>query len=255
MENKTTAIKPVNLFLPFRITSADTDAFARLKMGALINFLVEGAIQSADSLGFGYSGLKKSQLFWVLSRISIEIYSEIRWYDRIILETWPKDIDGFHYLRDFIIRSEDGRELIKATSAWLAIDLETKRIRTLDGELLNSLHRDTNRHALRYAPEKLLPVKSDQTYNRIAHYQDLDLNKHVTSARYVDWIMDDFPMDFHKKWYPEYLCINFLKETLPGNELLIRKLEQTPGEFLFEADNLDRKSQAFRGKIRFKEEK
>lgn len=252
MEISNSAEKSILLQIPIRIQSAYTDAFARLRMGALINILVEAAIQSADSLGFGYSGLRKNQLFWVLSRLSIEIHHTIRWYDSIWVETWPKDIDGLHYLRDFIIRNEAGEELIKATSAWLAIDVDSKRIRTLEGELLESLHRRSDLHALAYTPEKLTSVKLGESFPQKAGYHDLDLNRHVTSSRYIDWMMESFPMDFHQQQYPEYLAVNFMKETMYGNELSIRRTESEHGLFQFEADNLSRVTQSFRGKIRFK---
>jgi medium-chain acyl-[acyl-carrier-protein] hydrolase len=242
----------VTLQMPRQIKSADADAFARLSMGSLVNILVEAAIESADSLGFGYSGLRKDRLFWVLSRLSLEIRSQVNWYDRLIVETWPKDIDGLHYLRDFIIRTDSGEEKIRATSAWLAIDLETKKIRSLEGELSETLQRRSDYHALEYLPEKLRPVKNGDTYSVKSCYYDLDLNGHTTSARYVDWMMDTLPMDFHREHYPEYLSINFLRETMYGNELNLLRQTDNGLNYQFEGTNMTLQTSSFRGKIKFR---
>ena len=56
----------------YSVTSADTDMYSRLRPGALVNFLIQSAIESADQMGYGFGGLKKQQLFWVLSRLTLE---------------------------------------------------------------------------------------------------------------------------------------------------------------------------------------
>ncbi len=47
----------------FNITSAETDIEARLRPGALVNLLVQSAINSADSLGFGFGGIRSQNHF------------------------------------------------------------------------------------------------------------------------------------------------------------------------------------------------
>jgi acyl-CoA thioesterase FadM len=82
----------------FEVTTGDCDMEGRLRAGGLINFLVLAAIKSADSLGFGFDHLRDHGLFWVLSRMTVEIYKPLKWYDKAIVATWPKDIEGVHYL-------------------------------------------------------------------------------------------------------------------------------------------------------------
>ena len=63
----------------FQISSADTDMEARIRLGSIANLLIQSAINSADSLGFGYKGMLEQKLFWVLSRLTIEIYRPMIW--------------------------------------------------------------------------------------------------------------------------------------------------------------------------------
>ena len=82
----------------FKITSADTDMHARIRLGSLVNLLIQSAIDSADKLGFGYGGIRHQNLFWVLSRLTLEIYRPLKWYESVEVETWPKDVERILYL-------------------------------------------------------------------------------------------------------------------------------------------------------------
>ncbi len=248
---KPTLDKELSLFTKFKITSADTDMFARVRLGGLVNFLIQSAVQSADSLGFGYNGMREHKLFWVLSRMSVQIYKPMKWYEEIVIETWPKDIDRLLYLRDFIVRDEGQNIVARATSGWLALDFESKRpkiVEDLNGKILTQLK---NKKAINKLPEKLDPI-SGESYNVLsANYFDIDLNKHVTATRYIDWMMDTFPVDFHEKNYPKEFSINYLKETVPGENINLKKNHLPDNQFLFEGINQTNNSATFRGKIIF----
>ncbi len=235
----------------FEVTSADTDMEARLRLGALVNFLIQSAIRSADSLGFGFRGIRTQRLFWVLSRLTVKINRPFTWYEPLEVETWPKDIERIIYLRDFNVRDGEGKPVILATSGWLAVDLESRRPKKIDNthaDMFSILH---DKHALELPPEKLMPADGEDTYEIKSTYFDLDLNKHVTSSRYVDWMMDTFGPDFHKSHYPSALSVNYLKETMPGETMRISRRKEREDTFLFEGTNLSSDTTAFRGKIVF----
>ena len=235
-----------------RITSADTDMYKRIRLSPLVNFLIQSAIQSADSLGFGFRDLVDRNLFWVLSRLTLEIDSALYWYDEIIVETWPKTIHGILYIRDFHVRDKQGRIIVRASSGWLSIDLQRKRpSRRLSEENPAIFTELKERHALADLPEKLDPATAEKTFELHPGYFDIDLNQHVTSSRYIDWMMDSFGFEFHRDHYPKKLTVNYIKETLPGEYLQIRRQEKTNRIFLFEGINRNTNSSAFRGKIDF----
>ena len=237
--------------LKFKVTSAETDMESRLRPGALINLLIQSATHSADKLGFGFESLKKHNLFWVFSRLTVNITRPLKWNEVVEVETWPKDIVGLLYTRDFIIRDEDGKVVAKAASAWLPIDLETKRPKrkeSFDSEFFTFLK---EKHALKDPPEKLSGTREGEIFKVNSTYFDLDLNKHVTSTRYIDWIMDTFPIEFLRKNYPKALSINYIKETMPEMKLDIIKKQNGPGEFLLEGVNSETGKTSFRGKIVF----
>jgi medium-chain acyl-[acyl-carrier-protein] hydrolase len=220
-------------------------------LGSLINFLIQGAINSADSLGFSFEELRSRKLFWVLSRLTVEIYKPLSWYQTGEVETWPKDLDKILYLRDYMVRDHKNEIIAKATSGWLAIDLETKRPKTIEGihaALFNQLR---EKHALNQSPEKLFPVKEGELFEVKTGFFDIDLNKHVTSTRYIDWMMDKFSIEFHQNNYPKKLSINFLKETMPSETIQIIRSSFDEKTFNFEGFNKTSNTIAFRGCIEY----
>ena len=81
--------------------------FARIRAGAMVNLLIQSAINSAESLGFGFAELREQKLFWVLSRLTVEIYHPLKWNEEAEVETWPKSVEGLLYTRDYIVRDKD----------------------------------------------------------------------------------------------------------------------------------------------------
>jgi acyl-ACP thioesterase len=107
------------------------------------------------------------------------------------------------------------------------------------------------KHALQESPEKLTSATNGDAFDIHSGYFDFDLNRHVTSTRYIDWMMDTFTVDFHKNHYPNKVSINFMKETLPGDSLNIIRSSHNGLQYSFEGTNHAHKTVAFRGKIDF----
>lgn len=247
---KSLSEKDLTIQMPITITSADTDMYMRLRLGGVVNLLIQAAIESAESLGFGFKNLKNQKLYWVLSRLTVEIYKPLTWNQKVVVETWPKNLEGLLYLRDFIIRDEQQNIVCRATSGWLAIDLLAKKPKIIDGIHAGMFVELKDKHGLTELPEKLPGIADGEEFEINTGFFDFDLNRHVTSTRYIDWMMDTFTVDFHKAFYPKKLSVNFMKETLPGDAISLKR-ESRDTLYGFEGTNLLHKTTAFRGKIEF----
>jgi acyl-ACP thioesterase len=325
----------------YTVTTAESDMEGRLKPGALVNFLVQSAISSAEKLGFGFNILQDQQLFWVLHRLSVQILKTAGWNNILTVETWPKTIDGLLYLRDFMVFDENREVVARATSGWLAVNRSTKRpgkVSTLHPEKFSSLK---DRHAICELPEKITweahenmkfrdgserlintesggwkpedkkhmptdsgsqgpistyddhplnqggslrqmtadratPLKAESNADHGAKafrdenssaqtqpdclldisenllinpvWSDFDINHHVTSSRYIDWMTDTLTWDLQKTCYPVRLSVSFLKEILPG-DVIRMKHWYTGDVHCFDAVKEGSDAPAFRGKF------
>ena len=235
----------------FVVTSADTDMFGRLKLSGLANFLIQSAIHSADKLGFGLKYLREEKLFWVLNRLTIKIERQLKWYDEVEVETWPKTVAGLLYIRDFIVRDKDKNIVARGTSAWLAIDLIRKRPKKISGIITDIFYSLKDKNAIEELPTKLPVIENGEMSEIQTTFYDVDLNKHVTSSRYIDWIMDSFSVDFHSKNYPKSVSINYLKEIKPNGKIHLFKNKIDEHRYHFEGLDVASEKQTYRSEIIF----
>ena len=77
---------------------------------------------------YGYDLLQKHHMFWVLSRLYVEIKKLPKWQDTITLNTWSAGTDGMYAYREFILTDEKGETILTANTAWLILDTESKKI-------------------------------------------------------------------------------------------------------------------------------
>lgn len=243
--------KELTLFTLYSITTADTDMSARLRLGAMVNLLIQSAISSAEKLGFGFGDLSEQNLFWVLRNLTVEIYRPVRWSEELVVETWPKDIEGILYLRDFVVRDRKGEVVARSTSGWLAIDRISKRPKRFNPEQMQYFTHLKEKHALDYSPERLSEVTGCDEFFVKPTFFDIDLNRHVTSTRYIDWMVDTLPINFLLEQNPARLSINYLKETMLSDSIKLVRCTKEPNIFEFEGINEAAGTSAFRGRIEY----
>ncbi len=61
------------------------------------------------------------------------------------------------------------------------------------------------------------------TYDRTVGYSDVDVNEHLNNSRYVDFIMDCFTLEEHKKHSIKSIEVNYSNEALPGDTITLYK--------------------------------
>ncbi len=195
--------------------------FGKLSTSFLFWQIQEIAWKHAEMLGVGFDNLQQEQSFWVLSRLLVKIKRRPAWGEKFTLETWPTGSDGFLAHRDIRFIDESGDHIIKATTSWLILDLKTKRILRFEN------FRDFPFHDERVFEEfagKVISPKSDREliFTPVL-FNEIDVNQHFNSGRYLERIIDSYSFDFHEKHELTEFEINFAKEGIPGDSLAVKK--------------------------------
>jgi medium-chain acyl-[acyl-carrier-protein] hydrolase len=236
----------------FQITSADTDFSKTLKPSALINMLIQAAWHHAEILEFGVDMMHRENLIWMLSRIQTRIFLHPFWNDNLSIITWPKGVRKLFYLRDFEVYDSLNRLVAQTTSEWILIDVKAKRPKLYNPEN-NIFNQNKDKHALKDAVSVLDEINTDaESFSNQVKYSDIDLNQHLTTTRYIDWMMDTFSMDFHNTNKCKALILNFIRE-VPYNEKvdIHRRKDNSTNCFLFGFKKSDEKKDLFRGQLCF----
>lgn len=151
------------------------DPTGKAHLTAICNFLQEGASMHAETAGFGFEQMYKSNQFWVLTRLKVVIDTYPHWKDEMTLKTWSRGKKGIFYLRDFIIENEHQKPIVKATSSWAALNTKSRRPEVVPN-LEVGLKTHSEEIALEEHLEKLPELQSPVLLRtRLIEYTDIDL--------------------------------------------------------------------------------
>lgn len=207
------------------VRSYDVDSAGKLRLSSLFNYFQETAGKHATHLGAGYSLLRGLGLFWVLSRAKIRIHRLPAWGESVRLTTWPKGLDGVLFLREFQLTSDQYGPLVDASTGWLLLDAKAYKPHLPDA-LPTTLPPNIRGHALEERLRKLRPLDDlKPEYERKVLASDLDVNRHVNNARYLDWIMDCYTPEQMASKCMLAMQINYVGETTYGDVVQLYKGE------------------------------
>jgi acyl-ACP thioesterase len=213
------------------IKSYHTNQYGQASISSLFNILIEAAWAHAQVMDWGYDSLKSNNLFWVLSRMYFQVEKYPAWQDQITLNTWSAGTDGMYAYREYILENEKGEMILRASSAWLILDMETRKIFRLS-EFRDTFPKRIDQNACR--PPKR--IKPDVHPNQLIYYpvlfSELDINKHFNSVKYVERVLDDFGIDFLNSHEPAELEVNYLKEGQAGDRIAVTNTQLSESENL-----------------------
>lgn len=204
-----------------RVRYYEVDCNGLVKPAAVFNFMQDAAASHVRQLGLSVADLKKKNLTWVISRLHLRLLQYPRGNDKITIHTWPSTRDGLFSCREYNICDEEGRALALATSSWAAVNITTRRPVRLKDNLpdfpLNS------ERAIEDDFPSLPPL------GRIDHEQcfqvrrsDLDINRHVNNAVYVDWALETVPPSIAERYRLAEIEVGFRGEALHGDTIVSR---------------------------------
>jgi acyl-ACP thioesterase len=234
------------------IQAHEVDFTNRLRIDSLFILLQDTAAAHADLLNLGYKALIEHNFAWVLSWVKVEIDSLPRFGEEINIKTWPKKKYKLYSLRDFYVYSNKGQIIIRATTAWLPINMKTKRI--IDTSSLPALiNYQENESAIDELPGKIAePVKREFVFSRQMRYTDLDLNQHVNNIRYIKMIMDSYSKEQYEKSRLKSIVVNFVSESKYNDEIEIyRSIEGSEESAIIEGANISTSKIVFQANLKW----
>jgi medium-chain acyl-[acyl-carrier-protein] hydrolase len=233
------------------IRSYDVDCKNKLKISSLCNYFQEVAEHHADDLGFGFDHMQQSGLVWVLSRLEITIESYPEWGDQVTLETWPAGNERLYYRREFMVSGPDGKKIIAASYFWLLINIQNRRpkLLPLPDEIEKS---NKGRFAVQVMTGAIPVPGTGQNIIIPIRYGDLDMNRHVNNVRYVCWIMDLFPVEYHDNYVIEFFRIDIRQEVKANESVQIIK-NGAENEFTLEGKNCNTNTTCCQALLKFRE--
>ena len=208
----------------FPLDMCAVDFTGRWQPGAVFRAMQEASSAHCASLHASYQELHALGLAWVLTRASLEMERYPTLGQTVTVSTWPTETRHAFFPRHYTF-ALDGEEIGRATALYVLLDIETRKIAT--PARLTVPIPVCPRPAPLPMPGNLTaleaPVRS-ASYTPV--YTDLDMNGHVNNTRYVDWFMNQFPLEKHKREELARLLIHYHFEVRPEEPLRLELQEQ-----------------------------
>jgi acyl-ACP thioesterase len=194
----------------------------RLFMGHLGNHLLNAADFHSTDRDFGMTYLNPIHKTWVLSRLAVEMDEMPMQYTKFNVETWVESAMKYFTNRNFRVVGEDGKVYGYGRSVWAMIDTETRQPQDIleihDGEIVNWIETEKEcpieKSSRVKMSDKAVLVREIDTY-----YNDVDVNGHVNSIKYIEHILDLFSIDFYRENNIKRFEIAYVAESYGGDRL------------------------------------
>ncbi|MFW6080675.1 MAG: acyl-[acyl-carrier-protein] thioesterase [Desulfosalsimonas sp.] len=172
-----------------RINFFEVNENLELRPRGLVNLLQLAAMLHSREAGYEAPVLMKRGRAWILHRIGIDIARLPVFGDEVEVVTWHKASGRFKSYRDFEI-IKNGEKLVSATSLWLFIDLERKKILKPPQEIVEAYTVEPGDASEididRWRPEN--GFEPDSTVTIATRPSDYDPLGHVNNALYFDYL-------------------------------------------------------------------
>ena len=143
----------------------------------------------AEQLNIGYLPMLEKNLYWVLSRIKFDVIKMPKPNEQVIIKTWPHQKGKIDFDRDLQILDLEENVLIKATSKWCVIDVNTRRLMRTDGIEYNGEIFEEKNYEEKFTKIDLPSVSFNNCLNYQVMFSDLDHNQHMNNTNYANLIL------------------------------------------------------------------
>ena len=218
------------------------DFSGRLFMGHLGNHMLNAADFHSTDRGFGMKRLMQMNRSWVLSRLAIEMVEMPTQYTRFNVETWVESAMRFFTSRNFaVVGQEPSGSPVTCPSPlapyssplapkiygygrsiWAMIDTETRQptdIYSIDnGAIKDWIVAD---RACPIDKGGRVKMSDDAQLVRTidTYYSDVDINGHINSVKYIEHILDLWPIDWYREHAVKRFEIAYVAEAHAGDQL------------------------------------
>lgn len=185
----------------------------------LMERVIEIATEHANVLGIGYARLIEEDMGWVLSKVSIEMERYPAINENYTLTTW---IEGYNRLfseRNIMVSDGSGRAIGYVRTVWVAMSFSRRCLADLSVFGPQSFPSGNMECPIAKTPRLSAPGEDSENEYYTFRYCDVDFNRHVNTVRYIEMILNHWPLEWYDTHRVERFDIIFHRECLYGEQV------------------------------------
>ncbi|KAL3130707.1 hypothetical protein ABBQ38_000056 [Trebouxia sp. C0009 RCD-2024] len=167
-------------------------------------------------------------LIFAATRIQIEMSKYPKWGDIVRIETYFSADGRLAARREWSIQNAlTGEQLGRATSTWVMVNLQKRKVAKIPDEMRQKLARfapDPPRDAFDKSDHKLklpaleLPAEIEGPM-QVARRSDVDMNGHINNVTYIAWALETVPRDVYYNYELQQMEIDYKAECHSGDAI------------------------------------
>ena len=215
------------------------DVSGKLSINVISRYMQELAAEHATKLGISFVAYgRKSEYYWILSRVKYDIQEYPIFNDKIIIETYPAGYDKLFLVRKFEIKKMTGELIGEITANYLIMDAVKKRPVKIEKCItslskLNCMYEGTK---VGKVQKVINPIKQEV---RKAYYSEIDYNGHMNNSQYIRWAVDMLTDKLINGINIKSLEINYNKSVMCNDEIKLSLEDVKDNKYLISGDSLD----------------
>lgn len=170
----------------------------KLNLKSLIKYLQDAAGEHSDLAGYGISNIEKTHLAWLVLNWKVKMISHPHYNEEITIKTWARSLEKVYSYRDFEILDSNNNLVAIASSKWLLVDSDTKKIKHITEDIVNSYGLNNKAVFNVNLDEKpKVPENNSLNFTYKVQRRDIDTNHHVNNLFYIDFALETIPENIY----------------------------------------------------------
>ena len=204
----------------FEVSSHDVDVNDHIKPSSLQRYMMETAMCQMRDRKPAYGELFRKDQAFILTRVTIEIFHQIRQFTEIEVQTWNCPAKGVTFYRCFEVYCE-GELMARCHTVWGVASPST-------GKLWKAGEVDISNYESEEALDMTLPTRlrfpKDLEFQpagtKTVLYGEVDMNMHMNNTYYMDVLWSHIPDVLSKEITS--ICLRYHAEAPLGETLDIK---------------------------------
>src|ERR1043166_1594803 len=175
----------------FRVRHYELDSFGHLNNAVCVKYMQEAAIRASTDAGYSLAWYADRGAAWVVRRLEIRYYLQVRYGDEIEVATWISECDRSTCTREYnVTRTIDGARVARGRALWVYIDSHKGRPLRLPEEIKIALSPAGEQEDLGIHGYKSRTVENCHRYRsrREVETYELDPLRRAHHTVFFNWI-------------------------------------------------------------------
>ncbi|TPR24226.1 acyl-ACP thioesterase [Apilactobacillus micheneri] len=212
-------MEPTEYSEKHRVTYYEADFTKRMTLAMMLDVIILASEDHSDYLGVGADFVRKFGVTWIVIQYNVDINRMPTVDEEITVTTKSKSYNKYFAYREFKIKDENGDLLVHMTGLWAVMNYEARRIASIPSEIVTPFGAEK----VNKVPKLMKPLKVDldnSNHRRFSvRYTDIDSNKHVNNAHYMDWMINVLPSEFLTTHSPVHFDLRYENEVKYGTDI------------------------------------